>query len=190
MKREQVLRKLRKLYELKNRGVGGEKINAQALYDKLCAQYKITSDELDEEKTVEHALVVPEYYNERLLCQLVACRTKGKTRVLDSRKKIPSKDRKLMDELYGVKGWNILVVCTEAEFIQVMFEYDIYKKDLLAELDSFLYGFFRTNDLLIDNPEDAPKKELSDEERTMVMKGIAYSMNMSKTKIQKQLEKK
>ena len=56
MDRENIIRKLNKLYVLKTRGVGGEKFNAQKLYDKLCKEYHITSEKIDEEKTFFHAL--------------------------------------------------------------------------------------------------------------------------------------
>ncbi len=48
--------RLKKLYALAMRGVGGEKETAQAILDKLLKKYAMTIDDLDEEVIQEYEL--------------------------------------------------------------------------------------------------------------------------------------
>lgn len=51
MDKETVSNKLRKIKELAQRGVGGEKESALALYEKLKQKYEISEDEIFDEKS-------------------------------------------------------------------------------------------------------------------------------------------
>lgn len=144
MKKEEAIKKLQKLKALADRGVGGESANARKLYEKLMQHYGITDKELEEEEKDIHPLVIREDYLQRLLLQITACHTNGSCRVL--RDDIPSRERRTIDKAYG-KDTNVFLECTKLEFIQIMFEYDIYKESLKQSLDAFLLAFFQTNDL-------------------------------------------
>lgn len=52
MDKETVSNKLRKIKELAQRGVGGEKESALALYEKLKQKYEISEDEIFDELSI------------------------------------------------------------------------------------------------------------------------------------------
>lgn len=183
MKKEEVIKKLQKLKELADRGVGGEKTNARKLYEKLMLRYGITNEELEEELVDVHPLVIKEDYLQRLIKQITACHTNGTCTVIKD--DIPTKNRRTIDKAYG-KNTNVFLECTKMEFIQIMFEYDIYKESLKKSLRAFLFAFFQKNDLLVElSPTDS---EISKEEKEKIIEAMGYSVNMTKTSIIKRLE--
>lgn len=185
MEREEVIKKLHKLKELADKGIGGEKVNAERLYKKLLREYEISENELTDEEKQTHVFVIKEDYLQKLIRQIVASKTKATCKLLVDN--IPKKARKTLDEAYGVKNWNVLLESTKMEFIQIMFEYDIYKQSLQKSLDAFLYAFFDTNDLLVSQNGDSGK--MTKEEKERIIEAMGYSMNMDKTIINKQIEK-
>lgn len=63
--------RLKKLYALAMRGVGGEKETAQAILDKLLKKYAMTIDDLDEEVIQEYELEYHGKEQDRILMQTV-----------------------------------------------------------------------------------------------------------------------
>lgn len=183
MKKEEVIKKLQKLRELADRGVGGESTNARKLYERLMLQYGIAEEELEEEEVTIHPLVIREEYLQRLIKQITACHTKGICRVIKD--DIPAKNRRTIDKAYG-KNTNVFLECTKMEFIQVMLEYDIYKESLKKSLSAFLFAFFQKNDLLVERSENYA--DLSKEEKKRVIEAMGYSISMAKTPVNKRIE--
>ena len=61
--------RLKKLYALALRGVGGEKVQAQAILDKLLKKYAMTLDDLDDEVIQEYDLEYHGKEQDRILMQ-------------------------------------------------------------------------------------------------------------------------
>lgn len=190
MEKEKSRCKIKKLLQLAQRGIGGEREKARVLLEKLCRLYNINVEELDEEKQVPHALVIPEDYNVSLLRQIVACRRTGTLSEIDVKKIKKAKDRKILDEVYGVKGWNVLVTSTESDFVQLMYEYEIYKSEFYKDLEALQYAFYDRNDLLPPASDDDPESEMTEERKKMIQKALNFSLGINKTQIHQGIEKK
>lgn len=63
--------RLKKLYALALRGVGGEKVQAQAILEKLLKKYAISLEELDEQAVNEYHLEYHGKEQEKLLKQTI-----------------------------------------------------------------------------------------------------------------------
>lgn len=190
MNKVDVIEKLKKLRLLIDQGVGGEKINAQNLFDQLCKKYNISNEDIFAENIKEHVAKVEGDYGLRLINQIFCARYKKDGyifRYLDPTKKMLKKDRKILDEAYGMKDWNVLISCTDSDFIQIMFEFDVYSRSMKKSMDAFFYAFLDKNKLLVAYDENNTQ-ETTDEEREMYKESLFYSAFMSKTQIQKQIE--
>lgn len=190
MNKVDVIEKLRKLRLLIDQGVGGEKINAQNLFDQLCKKYNISDEDIFAENIKPHVTKVEGDYGIRLINQIFSARFNKdgyNFRYLDPNKKILKRDRKILDEAYGMKDWNVLIDSTDADFIQIMFEFNVYSKSMKKSMDAFYYAFLDKNKLLVTADENNTH-EPTDEEREMYKESVFYSAFMSKTQIQKQIE--
>lgn len=185
MNKEDVMIKLRKLKALAEKGVGGEKINAEKLYRQLVKRYHMDESELGDDIITNHSLVVKEMYNRKLIKQIVCSQTKRDCKILVD--KIPPKDRKTIDEAYGVKGANVFIECTELEFLEIVYKYEIYKNAFEKELETCLVSFCYVNDLLV-NTENATEdsKYGKDFEAGVFL----HSLAMDKINIHKGIERK
>lgn len=63
--------RLKKLYALALRGVGGEKVQAQAILDKMLKKYAMTLDDLDDEVIQEYDLEYHGKEQDRILMRTV-----------------------------------------------------------------------------------------------------------------------
>lgn len=185
MEKEEVIIKLRKLKALAEKGVGGEKLNAEKLYRKLLKTYHIEESNLTEDVVTNHSIVIREMYNRELIKQIVYSRTKGSCKILVD--EIPVKDRKIIDEKYGVKNANVFIECTELDFLEIVYQYEIYKNAFEKELNTCLVSFCYVNDLLMDTDgtSKAPTYEKEFEAGVFL-----HSLAMDKIDIHKGIEKK
>lgn len=187
MDKQTAISKLKKLRALIDEGEGGEKLNAQKLFDQLCHKYGISSDELDEQVIKDHAIIVSnDGFDQHLLIQIFNRRYRQEGYSIHTLvKKIPARDRRLLNEVYGVKNFNVLVKCPDATFVQLMFEFDVYLRSFNKSLKAFFYAFLDTNGLLLDADPNAPAT--SQEELERLREALRYSTFMEKTSIHKQL---
>lgn len=189
MTKEEVVSKLIKLRSMIEKGVGGEKTNAQRLFDTLCDKYAITEEDLSVDKIKPHVVKVDEKFEKELLIQIYFTRYKKEGYRFSSLDltKMSRRERKLLDDAYGIKDWNVMIFCTDSDFIQIMFELDVYKKSFEKSLEAFFYAFLDTNKLLVtgDNKEE---REPTKEEIDMFHEAMLYRTFMNRTQIQKQIE--
>lgn len=185
MRKEDVIIKLRKLKTLAEKGVGGEKVNAEKLYRKLLKRYHIEEGNLTEDVISNHSIVIREMYNRELIKQIVYSQTKGSCKILVD--KIPTKDRKIIDEVYGVKDANVFIECTELEFLEIIYQYEIYKNAFDKELNTCLVSFCYVNDLLTDTDGDSKAPTYEKEFEAGV---FLHSLAMNKIDTHKGIERK
>ena len=145
----------KKLKALADRGVGGEKVNAQKLLHALLKKHNITIQDIEGEKTQEYFLNLDDATQGKLFSQIA-----GKV----------NRDLKLYGEFpknvirkYKLKG-NHMITCTPAEYIEIEAKYDFYSKLYADELKIFWKSFLKANDLLLDATEDyKPTKQQLEE---------------------------
>lgn len=139
----------KKLKELADRGVGGEKQNAIAMLDSLMKKHSITMDQIEEEKTSDYFFTI-EKSDKKLWHQIVK-------KVNYSIKTYGEFPKKLIKD-YALKG-NYMIFCTALEYIEIEVKYNFYKRLYSEEVDIFYSAFLKANNLLVENPN-------SDEEMT------------------------
>ena len=134
---ENVLRKIKKIKALAERGVGGEKSTAEQKLKKLLEENGIVSlDELEREQAEFELFSYNGKYEKKLLMQC----------------------------MYKVlKDLDFKTYCTKAEKIEIQLEFDFYKNALHEEMDRLVRAFIQANKIFPDNtPYD--DSELTEED--------------------------
>lgn len=148
------LSKLKKLKALAERGIGGEKENAQALLDKLCAKYEISPKSLDEEE--ERKLRWFRYRKgapfRKLLAQCIF-KVMGK----ESKTYGPGESRKR----------EFATECTAAEAIEIELDYEFYANALQIEITRLTEMFIQKNSLFPPGCETESECKLTEEDISM-----------------------
>lgn len=179
IRREKIATKLKKIKELAERGVGGEKETAMRMYEELKARY-----ELEDEEIMQDALTLRWFgYKTELVEDL------------------------LLQIFYKVTGnvkYNVYVgrvsrrkkrgiYCTEIEAAEIILLFNFYKEELKRELKAFMVAFKSGNKLYPDKTArcyeetEETEPEWTDEERRMRKKAAYYSMMLDKRKPPKAL---
>jgi len=148
------LSRMKKLKALAERGIGGEKENAQFLLDRLCAKYEITPESLDEEE--ERKLRWFRYrkgpHFKKLLAQCIfkvmgkGCKTYGHA---------ATRQRELATE------------CTAAEAIEIELDYEFYANALQIEVTRLTEMFIQKNSLFPPGCETEKECTLTEEDINM-----------------------
>lgn len=146
--------RLKKLYALAMRGVGGEKVQAQAILDKLLKKYAMTLDDIDEEIIREYDLEYHGKEQDRILMQTVY-------KVTD--------DKSSFSHLqYNHSGracrTRLRVSCTAAQKVEIEFLFDFYKRLWEKEKEALLQAFFQKHRIFGNLKEGESPKELTPEE--------------------------
>ena len=132
---------LEKLKALSERGVGGERENAQALLTRLMNEHGLTEEDLDEDIVKEFDIVPPKIINGvRLLSQVVY------SVVYDVKENNKG--------LYSWKGKKkaYFVRCTSEEFLEIQAKLGFYLYHYENELEIFYSAFIQRNELF---PKDS-----------------------------------
>lgn len=134
-KRLELMKKLKALAE---KGVGGERENAQAMLDKLLAKYDISAEALSDEELSDHAFTYHDDFERRLLSQL--------------RDKIAT-NRDAFRYKYG-KGARstYYCTCTEAEALQIQIEFEFYSALWKDEQEMFFQAFLQKHQIFDTKP--------------------------------------
>lgn len=146
---ENVLRKIKKIKALAERGVGGEKSTAEQKLKKLLEENGIVSlDELEREQADFELFSYNGKYEKKLLMQCMY-------KVL----------KNLNFETYRRRGTKqkIGIYCTLAEKIEIQLEFDFYKNALHEEMDRLVKAFIQSNEIFPDNaPHDDSELTVED----------------------------
>lgn len=128
---------LRKLKELAERGVGGERINSQKKLEELMLRNGITEDELDEETIIECVFDYSSVRERRLLGQIAY-------KVLDSKENIYT----FLDYVgNGRRKRRFGCKATVAQKIEIEFLFDFYKRLYKHEEEFFFDAFIQKHRL-------------------------------------------
>lgn len=132
--RERLLKKIRKVQALANRGADGEKQSAAALLDRLMTQYGIDEAEIAEERLEKCFFRYKTPYERKLLVQVIYTVTG----------KIPFK---CVGSYSGRARKQVGIDCTAAERLEIEFSYEFYKAALEEEMERFYSAFLMKNDI-------------------------------------------
>lgn len=168
----------RKLKALADKGVGGEKTNAEKMLVDLMNKHQLTLADIDGEEVKEYFFKVDEEFND-LFYQI----TKSVNRDIPVYRYTKSIVRQ-----HILKG-NHEIKCTVAEYIEIEQSFDIYCKLYKEELKTFYEAFIHANSIYPKTKEDEKKSlhELSDEEIEKWMQKVLMAQNIKKANIKKQL---
>lgn len=146
--------RLKKLYALAMRGVGGEKEQAQAILEKLLKKYAITLDELDEEIVEYYELEYHGKEQESLLKQTVYKITDDKNSFYNLRYTHSGRSCKT----------RLGVHCTAAQKAEIEFLFSFYIRVWEKEREALLQAFIQKHRIFGNLKDGESGKELSPEE--------------------------
>ena len=180
MTREEILDRLRKMKQLADRGVGGERENAERLLAEIAAQYGINLADLEEEKLEDFYVTLKEVRKRKMLSQLCAL------------KRQELKQEGVTLENYRMKMWNCnepnlyaVSNCTKAEWLELMAKLEVLYRDYKRQLEDFYYAFLMANNLLLEPSDDT--KAPSEEEMRKYSRITRMSRGIEKSQLNKQL---
>lgn len=146
MKKEELLKKIKAVAALAERGVGGEKVNAEATLNRLMEKYGIFEDELDEDIRKRHDFEYHGKEQETLLRQTVYKVTGGYAYNLV----YTASGRKVKTKL-GAD-------CTPAEKVEIEYLLDFYKNLWEREKEAFLSAFIQKHRIFTIRADIEPKE--------------------------------
>ena len=167
MNKDKALERARKIKELSERGIGGEKENATNMLNKLLKKYNLSLDDLEGEKIISKIFTYKNKIEQKLILQLIA------------------------NVCPDANGWflqNKKAIRLEAE-VSLVFEvdlkYSIYKDALQQHLEDSFSAFVHVNNLYAaPNKNYKPTaKDIEEAERARRL-----ALMMRKTQVNKQLE--
>lgn len=173
MNRDDLERKLKSLKALAERGVDGEAENAKTLLDRLMKQYKISDEDLSNEKKFEFFHSEDGEFSYKLLIQIAAKHFPdiGIIKLKDRRDDFTNRMKRYVRAKFHL-NWcpDIYIEATKGDYLGLMSMYDIYWYSLQEHKDAFYISFLYKNDLLV--PPRNEDKEPSEEEMLKYQKAI------------------
>jgi len=132
----------KKLKALADKGVGGEKENAEKMLSDLMKKHNLTIEEIEGEVEGEYFFKI-EQADVMLWRQIVA----NVNYKIPKYGEFPKSDIKK----YHLKG-NYLIKCTAAEFVEIESKFNFYKNLYKQELEVFYSAFIHANSLYSSRP--------------------------------------
>lgn len=162
----------KKLKALADRGIGGEKYNAERKLKELMRKHHLTMEDVEGEK--ENYYEIKNITSEkRLLFTQVCYHVLGKK----YRERGQKRDKNI-----------IYVLCTLAEGMEVEAKFNFFWKLYKDELSVFYEAFISKNDIYATDVKSKNESDLSEEEFTKHMRVAAMASSIKKGQFQKQLK--
>lgn len=172
----------KKLKALAERGVGGEKTNAEKMLADFIAKHNISMDDIEQDK-IDHYFFTVKPEHQTLLHQIV----KKVNASLSLYGPLPK------DVMKRVKAkGNVFTECTLAEYIEIESMFNLYGSLYDEELDVFYRAFCTANDLLVSPKEGDIKdaSELPPDELDKLRRANRMSESIKRQQLLKQLPQK
>lgn len=170
----------KKIKALVEKGIDGEKENAEKLLNALMKKHNISMEDLEDEKPEMFYFKIESYSHDlefKILNQLSGMFG------LKLYGKFPPK---LMRE-YRLPG-NYSIECSKAVYLEIKAKHEFFCLRMAKRLDEFFYAFCIKNELLVPQTEKDKDKALSKEEKETMLNAIKISNNMESDFYLKQLE--
>ena len=171
---DKIKERIRKLYQLVEQGVGGEKQNAQKILDKLLDKHGITLSEIvDDNHEYEFIIKFKGTFEKRLLTQII-----GKVR-----------NRNTLGYFNKCK---LHFNATKMEYAEILTLFSVYKNALSREFEDLFVAFIYQQNILPTKKDDA-QTEKDDtpktyEERCRLRKIASMMSTMDKVNVYKAIE--
>lgn len=149
--RERLLKKMEALKALADRGVNGEKVNAEERLRYLMQKHGISEEDLEDAGVRMYWIAFKTEHERRLLHQLAYMRL-GRGHAFGCVGKYTNRARK-----------KVGVECTPAKYIEIEADFEFYRVAMAEEMDIFYSAFIQKNDLF-PPPELADDTLASDDE--------------------------
>jgi len=139
----------KKLKALAERGVGGEKVNAEKMLNDLLKKHNLTIEDIDGEEISNHFFKIKKE-DVNLLHQIILT-VNYELKLFGE---IPAKDvrRFQMDGNWFTK-------CTASEFVEIKAMFDFFSKAYKKELEIFFTAFIKANQLFPKKTKEENKQE-------------------------------
>lgn len=170
----------KKIKALADKGVDGEKENAEKLLQYLMKKHNISIEDLEDEKKEMFYFKIESYSHDlefkilNQLCGIFEVKLYGKFTL------------KLMRE-YRLPG-NYGIECSKAVYLEIKAKHEFFCNRMKKRLDEFFYAFCIKNKLLVPTNEDEKNTPLSPEEKKLMLNAIKISNNMESDFYLKQLK--
>ncbi len=151
-----ILELAKKLKELADRGIGGEKNTAEAMLNALLKKHKISIEEIEGDKLEDYFFTL-----KNNLAPLWGQIVKHVDSNIKRYGEFPAK----LVKKHLLKG-NYMISCTASQYIEIESKYSFYEQLYNEELKYFYSAFIKANNLLIDNPNKpfVDAEDLSEED--------------------------
>ena len=173
---DNILLLAKKLKELADRGIGGEKQNAEKKLKNLMSKYGITSEMLEENLLRERSFVMGKF--PQLESQIIASVVGRQRPIYKTKKKVK-----------GKHYW--YVELTDIEFIEISEKITFYSEKYEQDSDLFYSAFVQKNRLFVkkeDSGDQQSEPKLSNVEKIKRAKTINMMMGMESHQFQKTIE--
>jgi len=168
----------KKIKALADRGVDGEKDNAEKLLKEIMQKHNISIEDLEDEKIESFYFNIPTYSHDlefkifHQLTGIFGLKTYGKF--------LP----KTIKE-YGLKG-NYMIECSKIVYIEIKAKYEFYCQQFKTRLDEFFYAFCMKNNLLV--PSKKTTDDINPEERKKMINAMKLSRELEADNFAKQIQ--
>lgn len=152
--REELLRRLERVRALAERGVDGEKENAEALLQRLMIKYGITDEDIEDNSVQTYFIRYQTYWERKLLYQLAYMHL-GSGHAYGCVGTYTNRPRK-----------KVGVECTPAQYIEIEADFEFYRAALEEEMSLFYTAFISKNNLF--PPPELASQDDADEEVDLV----------------------
>lgn len=188
MTKEEIIEKLKKLRRLADKGIDGEKDNAQRRVEELMAKYGITESDLADENENVYT-----YYIEGIFCwdllKQIAFITNPDFKIMYLPiAKLTRDIRRTIKYIADGKKYNVVMTYTATDFVELTSKYEVLWSSLKKQADAFFFAFLDANKLLAKRSGNAP--EPTEEEMEMYKRASLLSLGVEKVNLYKQLEAK
>lgn len=159
--REELLRRLERVKALAERGVGGEKENAEALLNRLMAKYSISEEDIEDTAERDYFIRYHNFWERKLIVQ-IAYKHLGSGHCCGT-----------VGTQSGRPHKKICVTCTPAQYIEIEADFEFYKAAWEEELAIFYSAFISKNDIFpppeLASPSDDDEIDLVRLEKVRAM---------------------
>ncbi len=170
----------KKLKTLVDKGVGGEKINAEKLLANLLNKHNLSIQDIEGEK-IEYHFFNLKKEEDRLWNQIV----KSVNNKIQCYGAFPAKDIKK-----NGLGGNYMIECTASEYVEIEAKNSIYQRLYKDELNIFYHAFCTANNILVKPDKKIDVSDLNAEELKTLLRVRKMSHNINCEQYYKQLEEK
>lgn len=168
--------KLRKIKALAEGGVGGEAINAQKLFLKLCAEAGVDPDSINTNEEPEDWFFIKCYFYEKDLLKQVLFTGANKS----------------VMHMYFERGWHFQ--CTKPAKILIDQMWSVYRDSFNKQLEVFTSAFIMKNEIYPTCPmpddEEEEKHEYTEEEIERIHQAYKMSNSINREEIRLAIEEK